>query len=250
MRQNSSGYTLAGFCIAIGLIAGSVILGSAVLKFKQSDRYVTVKGLVERDVPADLAVWTLRFAVGGNDLPALQQQIEQQQVDVTNYLKASGLKAEEIIRNGLSVINRQAQEYTNNNINQPQYMIKTSIAARSTNTQAVYKASQNSSQLISKGIALQEDSCTPGPSFSFTGLNDIKPDMLAEATKNAKLAADEFAKSSGSEVGAIRFANQGVFSVMDRDRAAEGGDNGGCGNPSDMFKRVRVVTTINYSLKD
>jgi hypothetical protein len=115
---------------------------------------------------------------------------------------------------------------------------------------AVSKASQSSSALIAKGVALQQDECNPGPVYSFTRLNEIKPDMLAEATKNARSAAEQFAVSSGSKVGSIRLANQGVFSVIDRDRASEGSDNGSCGKPSDLNKRVRVVTTLDYYLQD
>ncbi len=250
MRHESSGRSMAAFMITLGLIASSVVLGASLLKFKQADRYVTVKGLVERDVAADLAVWPLRFSVAGNDLGELQRQIGQQQADVQAFLAASGLKPEEIINNGLSVVNREAQDYSSANASQPKYTIKASVLARSNNIAAIAKASQESSALIGKGIALMQDDCTPGPVFSFTGLNGIKPEMLAEATKNARLAAEQFAISSGSAVGAIRLANQGVFSVMDRDRASESADNGACGKTSDFNKRVRVVTTIDYYLKD
>lgn len=248
MKQSSA--SLSGFFIALGLITASIVLGAALLKFKQSDRYVTVKGLVERDVAADLAVWPLRFSVAGNDLGALQQQIQQQEGEVIAFLKSSGLSDNEIISNGLSVFNREAVEYSSQGAGQPKYTLKASLVARSNNVGAVSKASQSSSALIAKGVALQQDECNPGPVYSFTKLNEIKPDMLAEATKNARSAAEQFAVSSGSKVGSIRLANQGVFSVIDRDRASEGSDNGSCGKPSDLNKRVRVVTTLDYYLQD
>jgi hypothetical protein len=250
MKNGSGGAAGAGLFVAVGLIASSFVLGTFVLKYKNMDRYVTVKGLVERDVQADLAVWPLRFSNAGNDLPLLQQQVEQQQAAVKAFLQANGIKPEHIINSGLSVFNREAVEYGNNNVGQPKYNIKSTIIARSNDVTAIQNASQKTSALVSQGIALEQNDCILGPSYSFTKLNEIKPDMLAEATKNARQVAEQFAVSSGSKVGEIRQANQGVFSVVDRDRAAEGADDGACGKTSDINKRVRVVTTLDYYLEN
>lgn len=240
------GKLLSGALLAVSIVAGAYVMACAVRDFKVADRYVTVKGLVERDVSADLALWTLKFRTSGDDLVETQKQAMASRDLVVAFLKDNGITDGDI-STSLRVIDRKSQEYGENRADQARYIIEVPVQVRTTDVEKVTLANQKTTDLVSKGIALVEDNtCTPGPNYSFTQLNAIKPEMLAEATQNARKAAEQFAADSGSKVGSIRRANQGVFSVNERDRSGEG-DSGGCfaATPN---KKVRLVTTIDYFL--
>lgn len=241
------GKLVSGALLAVSIVAGACIMAGAVRDFKAADRYVTVKGLVERDVLADLALWTLKFRTSGDDLVETQSRAMANKSVIASFLKENGI-ADADVSSTLRVIDRKAQEYGESRADQARFIVEVPVLVRSTDVATVAAANQKTGTLVDKGIALVEDNtCNPGPSYSFTKLNEVKPEMLAEATQNARKAAEQFAADSGSTVGSIRRANQGVFSVNERDRLAEGGDGGGCfaATPN---KRVRLVTTIDYFL--
>lgn len=239
---------VSGVLLALSIVVAAFILACAARDFTAASRYVTVKGLVERDVEADLALWTLKFRTSGDDLVAAQRQAETNKAAVVAFLTGNGLEEKDMSAT-LRVIDRKSQEYGEARGDQARYIVETSVQVRTQDIGKVYAAGQKTTALVNQGIALVEDNtCNPGPSYTFTGLNGIKPEMLAEATKNARKAAEQFAADSGSEVGSIRRANQGVFSVNERDRAAESNEGGGC-YAATPNKKVRLVTTIDYFLK-
>lgn len=223
-----------GICLACGLIISSYFLSSAIKEIKMAERYVTVKGLSERIVEADLAIWSISFRNSANDLEELQRSIDDNKTKLYNFLLESGFPESEISSMPPQITDTQALPYYDAGKGREyRYVAVTRVTLRSGDVANVKKAMEKAGQLVSAGIAIGEDSSTR---FSFTKLNDIKPEMIAEATKNAREAAEQFARDSGSEVGAIRRATQGYFTIEDRD----------AGSPD--FKIVRVVTTIDFFL--
>lgn len=248
-NERHAALTLAGVFVALGLVGGSGLLSEGLRDMRKSDRFVTVKGLVEREVQADLAVWTLKLRVAGNELAPTQQELETGIATVRKFLKEKGFEDGEISLRGLRVIDRKAQEYGEARPDQMRFILESSVAIRSKNVTRVIEVSQLTNDLVRAGVTLSdENNCNPGPTYLYTQLNSIKPEMLAEATKNARKSAEQFAADSGSRVGSIRQANQGIFSITPRDQVNEGGEGGGC-VPSDPNKKIRVVTTVDYYLE-
>jgi len=237
-----------GLLIALGLIIGGWVLGSQIKATRLSDRYVTVKGLVERKVKSDLAIWPLTYKEAGDDLAVLYAKTEADKKTVLDFLTDQGIQASEVELGVVRVVDTQAQEYGGGNRAPHRYIVEQRITVRTSRVDQVAAAAQKTMLLLQKGIALSGDP-GQGLSYKFTGLNSIKPDMITEATRNARAAADRFAKDSGSQVGSIRQANQGVFSILPEDQASDGGE-GGYGNAdSSMMKTVRVVTSVDYYLE-
>lgn len=236
--------------IAAGIAVAGALIAHGLHGMKRADRYVTVKGLVERELSADLAVWPLQVKVAGNDLASVQRDLDASVQKIVAFLKTNGVTENEVEVRGLRVADRRAMEYGEAKADQLRYIIQATVAVRSGNIELVRKVSQLTSELVKSGVALMDDNaCNTGPTYLFTKLNDIKPAMLAEATQNARKSAEQFAADSGSAVGQIRQANQGVFSIAPRDQVNESGEGGGCGVPSDPFKKIRVVTTVDYYLE-
>lgn len=246
MEHRSAFILSAG--LVLGLVGAGCMVADGLKQMRLSDRYVTVKGLVERDVKADLALWSLPLRAAGNELNETQASMEASQKTLYSMLKEYGFKEDEIQAGGLRIIDRRAQEYsTYENDKQFRYIMTSSVTLRSTEVDKMYTLTQKMQELIKSGVVLASESgCGSLPMFSFTKLNELKPDMLAEATKNARKAAEQFAADAGSQVGSIRQANQGVFSIAPRDDI--GGNDGTC-IPDDVNKKVRVVTTVDYYLK-
>ena len=236
----------------LGLLVIGLSLGFAGYKifdglkfFRSYDRFVTVKGLAMKDVRADLAVWSVNFTVTGNDLAIAQSELEATSVKVANYLEANGLNEKDIRVQSLQVADKQAQTYSSGTGDGgPRYVLSQALIARTTDIDAMIKASQNVSQLIKEGVVLGQPNggYNPAPQYMFTKLNDVKPAMIADATKNARASAEQFAKDSGQEVGLIRSANQGVFEILPRDPNIP--------ETETWDKSVRVVTTVEYYLAD
>ena len=243
-----------GLCV--GLIVGAVILGGSLGEIRRGERFVTVKGAAERDVKADLAVWPIKVHVAGSDLALAGQSLEATRAKVLHFLSEKGFAAEEIASQDLRVADRQASDYGQGNLKDMlRYVVEATIVLRSKNVDRVVQVSQMTDELVRAGVVLsaKNDWQGAGPRFIFTQLNTIKPAMLAEATKNARASAAQFASDSGSSVGSIRRASQGLFSISDRDTTPPGqGDSGegssGSGE-ADPNKRVRVVVTIDYLLE-
>ncbi len=240
-----------GVLLALGLIIGGWALGAQIKATRLSDRYVTVKGLVERQVKSDLAVWPISYKEAGNDLSSVYDKTETDKKVILQFLDQQGIKPPEIELGVVQVVDTQANEYSNGNRAPYRYIVEQQITVRTTRVDQVAAAAQKTMALVQKGIVL---SGNPGQglSYKFTGLNSIKPDMITEATRNARAAADRFASDSGSRVGSIRQANQGVFSISPADQAGDEDESGSAGNytaDNSLMKTVRVVTSVQYYLE-
>jgi len=246
--QNLRATSILGFLLALGLILGGWILGAEIKATRLSDRYVSVKGLVERKVKSDLAIWPLAYKEAGNDLAALYAKADADKKTVLQFLADQGIGTSEIDLGVIRVVDTQAQEYGGGNRAPNRYIVEQQITVRTSRVDQVAAAAQKTIELLQKGVVLGGNT-GEGLTYKFTGLNSIKPDMITEATRNARAAADRFAADSGSKVGAIRQANQGVFSILPADQAGGGNDQPGYGSDNSVMKTVRVVTSVDYYLE-
>jgi len=219
-------------------------VGDGFLKGRAADRFVTVKGVSERDVQADIALWPLGFVTTSDDLKEAQDTIKQSHQHVLAFLERHGIDPGAAEVQKLEVTDLLANPYRSGPT-QSRYIITENLMVRTKDTETVVRASQAVSELVDVGVILSSTGgAATGPTFLFTGLNELKPEMIAEATSEARRAAEQFAKDSGSRIGTIRRANQGVFVILPRDRAP------GISEGSQLQKTVRVVSTIEYYLKD
>jgi hypothetical protein len=234
--RNNGNIAAAGLLVALGLGVGGYFVGHGLLEARSSDRYVTVRGFAEREVPADLVVWPITYTVTADDLGTLQRRTEDGAAKIRAFL-ADQFGAEEISLSQARVTDREAQGFVDETGRLARYVAESTVTVRSERIDAVRAAMEESGELVAEGVALirSYDSQTE---YFFTGLEGIKPDMIQEATRDARRAAQQFAEDSGSRVGGIRNAQQGYFSIEDRDRF------------SPEHKKVRVVTTIQYFLLD
>ncbi len=226
---------VASLVLATGMIAGGYLLGDGLTRAHAADRAVTVKGLAEKDVTADLATWTIAYSATGFDLPTVRGEIDQSSKQLTDYFRSLGFTADELKPVGAGV-----NQYINNGVNT--ITITQRMQLRTTDIAKAQKAVANQFDLVRRGVTMQEGS---GMTYSFTRLNDIKPAMVAEATKDARKAAEQFAQDSGTDVGGIKSASQGYFSVSPRDGDQAQGNYGTSDTP---YKKVRVVTTVEFYL--
>lgn len=228
---------LAGLLIGLGLVLLGLFLKSGIVDFKKMDRVVAVKGLSEREVKADRVIWPLMYKEVGDDLLEVNRIVNDKNREIIGFLKKNGLKPEEITVSAPEILDMEAERYAGNNVKY-RYNVTSVITVASSNVDLVRSMMENQSELISKGIALGGEDYRFQKQFLFTGLNKIKPDMIEEATKNARASALKFALDSESKLGKIRSADQGQFSITDRDANTP------------YIKSVRVVTTILYYLED
>ncbi len=228
------GNIIAAAILAVGIAVGGCFVGHGLFDFRGSARSVEVRGLAERQVKADIAVWTVRHGANAPSLAEAQTQIARNSEALRKFFTASGIKDEEITVGDGSVWEDRRNDGT------IYYNVDRSFIVRTKNIDTVQAANQKVYDLVSEGVVIRSAT----PRYTFTGLNAIKPDMIGEATKNAREAAQRFAQDSGSDVGAILSANQGLFSIAARD--------GGGGEDESQFvdKTVRVVTTVNFMIKD
>lgn len=233
-------YILVALIMSFGLIGAGTFIRDGLVKIQSADRYVTVKGLAERDVKADLAVWSLQFKVAGDALQPARAELDRQSKVIMKFLTDNGIAQDEITVDRITVNDAMTQQYRQNDIVQ-RYAIDKVLTVRTTKVDVIVQASQKISDLIQQGVVIGYGA---QPQYSFTKLNDIKPDMIALATQNARSAAEQFANDSGAQVGAIRSASQGYFSINARDNS-----NGSPASAS-LYKKVRVVSTIEYYIHD
>ena len=222
--------------VSVSVIASAAILSVGLSNIARADKTVSVRGLAEREVDADLAVWPLTFSLGSNDLTELQKDILAKTEIVKSYLAEYELSSEDFTVQSPSITDNSMNPYMYKNQVRYTYIAETVVLVRSSKVEQVKKAQSDSLKLMSDGIAVSKDYKSK-ISFEFTKLNDIKPQMIAEATKNARTAAEQFARDSGSKVGKIKRASQGLFSI--EDAAADLSER----------KTIRVVTTVEYLLK-
>src|SRR5215475_3799578 len=236
------GNTVLGVLLALGLIIGGWVMGSEIKATRLGDRYVTVKGLVERNVKSDLAIWPLTYKEPGDELSALYSKTEADKKTVLQFLSDQGIQTSEIELGVIRVVDTQANEYGGGTRAPHRYIVEQQITVHTSRVDQVAAAAQKTLQLLQKGIVLGGNP-GQGLAYKFTGLNSIKPDMITEATRNARAAADRFASDSGSKVGSIRQANQGVFSILPADQGSEASEPGpggeGFSADTSLMKTVR-----------
>ncbi len=224
--------------LAIGLVLAGYFVKLGIDSLADRGRVVNVKGLAEIEVPADKVTWPLMYKSLGNDLPLLYGQIKTTNQKIVAFLTSKGITADEISINAPEVFDVQAERYGNSNSNPYRYNVTTVITVTSNKVDLVRKLISEQGELLKQGIAISGGDYRYNVSYDYTSLNKIKPQMIEEATKNAREAAEKFAKDSESKLGKIKQANQGQFSISDRDANTP------------YIKNVRVVTTIAYSLED
>ena len=219
--------------IAVGMICLGWFIKAGIDDFANKDRHVTVKGLAEREVPADKVTWSIGTKVTGNDLPTLYEGINVQTDKIKRFLKQNGLDEKEITVNPPSISDLEAREWGENNKNF-RYIVSTNITVATGKVKEVNNAIFKQGELLKQGVALENNY----PSYEYASFLDMKPEMMQEAIKNAQKTAEQFAEASNARLGEIQTAGQGQFEIEDRDQNTP------------HIKKLRVVTTITYSLKD
>ncbi len=247
IKKLSAGAVVLTVILASGFMLGGFFIGNGVYQ-SFTTRTVTVKGLSEKDVMADTAIWNIKISRVGDNLGTIQKGIDQDIDNIKTFLRNEGFVDAEIKNSRVQVRDKFAG-YSVAEIRQNQgqagnrYVIETGVIVRSHNVNMVDSVSRKTGELIKKGITVTED--YQGPTYMFNGLNDIKITMIKEATKNATEAGEQFAKDAGAKLGKIKSANQGVFSVTARDPIDAWSNN----EKQAIDKKVRVVSTITFYLR-
>lgn len=224
----------SGLYVMVGLMALALMLPLCVIMLKNYERTVVVKGLCEREVQADKVIWPLSFKVVGNDISRIYAENADKCATIEAFLKEGGIPERDITVALPKISDKFAQEYGGND-RTFRYVLTQVITVCSTDVPAVLELMKKQSALIARDIIFQNDwDCQTR--FLFEGLNELKPEMIEEATRNAREVAQKFAKDSGSRLGKIRTATQGTFSIEDRDASTP------------EVKKVRVVTNVTYCL--
>jgi hypothetical protein len=230
--------TVLGAFLCGGLVALGFLISDGIVKMKALDRTVTVKGLSEREVPANIAIWPIKFAIADNDLADLYSALQEKTDIVVEFLKKRGFTDDELSVSSPAITDRQAQGYVDPSKITFRYTASSTISVYSDKVDAVRTAMRNLVELGKQGIAIVGQDYQARTQFLFTNLNEIKPAMIEEATKKARQVAEKFAKDSNSKLGKLKKARQGQFSINDRD------------TNTPFVKKVRVVSTLEYYLSD
>jgi len=230
--------------LGLGVLGAGLAIGDGFVEARAPERTVTVKGLAERDVEADLAIWTLSFVATGDDLATVQREVEDDERLVRAFFERGGLSEDAVSVQSLGVEDRLANVYQRGPINS-RFIVRKTLLVRTTDVAAVAERSQNASELVRDGVVLSGDHgpWSNQPTYLFTQLTDVKPEMIAEATRNARRAAEQFAADANTKVGAIVHAQQGLFQILARDDAPQ------LQQPAQRHKTVRVVSTIRFALE-
>ena len=228
---------------AVGLTTSGYALGDGFRRYKLAEqRSVSVRGVSERNVTADLTTWSISFAHEGTELGSVQQSVDQQARAVRAFFQRAGFRPGEITDSDVSLVREQPTDRDGNPVGPQTLTVRRSIQLRTGDVMKARAAYAGQSDLLRNGVELSGSSI----SYTFTRLNELKPEMIAEATRNARRSADQFAQDSGASVGSIKSASQGYFSVGARD--GEACDDCGSSGGSTPFQKVRVVTTIDYDI--
>ncbi|MFD3319502.1 SIMPL domain-containing protein [Alteromonas macleodii] len=233
---------LASLILGISAIISAALISDGLTDLKTGDRYVTVKGVAERQVTADLALWPIRFVATGASLSEAQDRARSSRDAIIAFLKLQAIDQDAVELQRLDVTDTRANPYQANNGEQ-KFIISQTLMVRSTDIARIRQAAQGVSELVDSGVVLSSDYGPSGPTYLFNGLNDIKPEMIAEATASAREAAAQFAQDAKAELGGLRRANQGVFQILARDQAP------GIMEGQQPVKTVRVVSTVEYYLR-
>lgn len=247
--MKTSAVWIAAFALIISFGINALLIGRSLQRFKAEDRSVSVKGFAEREVKADLAVWIIQTRMANNDLMEGSQAIDVARNKVIAFMLQNQIKQDEIIVEGISVTDKKAQQYDNyQQGNAFRYLITQNFQIRSNNVDLIQKVSRMTGELLQVGVFLSNSDYRNPLQFYFTKLNEIKPEMIIEATQNARKAAQQFAGENNSELGRLKKATQGLFSIVDRTASLSGGEGGYSSGTNDLYKKVRVVISAEYSI--
>ena len=229
--------------LALSILLAGFFIGGGLVRFRNADRTVSVKGVAEREVKADVGLWPISFTSADDDLRIAQAKVESDRRQTMRFLAGFGIDSSAISLHALNVTDTRANLY-GGQIPPNRYVVKMSLIVRTSDVAGLRRASQRIDELVRLGVVLAagQEYGASGPTYLFTRLNDLKPAMLAEANTNARTAAAQFAKESRARVGGIRRASQGVFEILARDRAP------GISEESQIEKTLRVVSTVEYML--
>ena len=237
MNGKTNAFILGAF-IFLGLAVLGHLLGSAAIKFKEYERTVTVKGLSEREYEADIVLWPIQFTAAGNDLAQLYISIESSTSQIKDFLESNGISGSEISFSSPAITDKSAQQYGDNANARFRYTALQNVTVYSSDVQSVRAVMGRLSELGKKGIVFTGSNYDSRTEYIFARLNEVKPEMIEEATTKAREVAQKFAADSQSRLGKIKRASQGQFSINPRDK----------NNPH--IKRIRVVSTVEYYLSD
>lgn len=240
--------TTRSIILALGIAFAGLLAGAGFARARAADRFVTVKGVTEREVRADLAIWPLHLVGSDNDLATAQTKLAKSVVGVRQFLARHGIDTTQAQLAGFSVADASTNQFSSDR-QATRFVIRETMIIRSSHPDEVLAASQQIGELAAIGVVISsgnggEFGPGGGPTFVFSGLNGLKPAMIAEATARAREAAEQFARDSRSSLAGIRQANQGVFEILPRDQAP------GITAESQINKIVRVVSTVEYFLKN
>ncbi len=227
---------IIGGLVAIGLIGAGVAVGGGVVNANTGNRQVTVRGVAERNVVADLAILSLRFTVAGEELPGVQSQIDSDLTKVRTFLRQQGYGDDIVTVGRLEVTDTQSQSYAPSP-GTPHYIVAQTVTVRTNDVARVAQTERALNDLVRQGVLLD----FTAPTYVFTKLNDVRPAMIAEATASARSGAEQFAKDAGAPLGPIRQATQGSFEILAREDIDT--------ESTSLDKRVRVVATVTYQLR-
>ncbi len=223
--------------LALGIFGAGWMVKAGIDNFSNRDRVVTTRGLCEKEVPANKVTWPIVTKELGNDLPSIYQKIESSNAAILSFLKSNGIAETEISVNPPQVFDQAAERYGNQDVTY-RYSVTNVVVVTSEKVEKVRELIKRQTDLMKQGVAIVAGDYNYTTRYDYTDLNAIKPEMVAEATANARQAADKFASDSHSDLGKIKTASQGQFSIEDRDQYTP------------YIKTVRVVTSITYYLKD
>jgi uncharacterized protein len=232
--DNRKAWLVGSGVLALGLTVGGYLMGDGLVRMKQADRSVTVRGLSERNVTADLATWTIAYSAKAGDMQSAQAKADADTKAIRGFFTSVGFDADAVQPTGANVSQYNEQGVTT-------YTVKQRMSLRTNDIARAQAAVKRQFDLVKEGVELEEGS---GMAFTFTKLEAVKPQMIALATKDARKSAEQFAKDSGTDVGSIKSATQGYFEVSARD----GESSGEWGVSDTPYKKVRVVTTVEYYL--
>jgi hypothetical protein len=232
--------------VGVGVALGGFFAGQGLVRAKTAERIVTVKGVAEREVQASLAIWPLRLSVSDNELGRGHAKLASDIGQIKKFLSRNGIDTAATELQDFSVNDAYSNQYSPQGGIASRYVIRQTVMVRSNDPEGILRASQRIGELVSAGVVFSSGNeyGGGGPTFIFNGLGDLKPKMIAEATAQARAAAEQFARDSKSDIAGIRRANQGLFEIRPRDEAQ------GVREESQISKTVRVVATVEYFLKD
>lgn len=255
MKSKKTATVVSAFILGVGILGSGLMLSKAFYYSKMLGRTVTVKGISERDVKSDLGIWEIDYREVSNNLLDANKRLQHDRDLVTAFLKQHGFTDQELNVEPVKVEDRLANVYNqqdSSNANANRYVLTGGVRIRSSRVNLIAQVNELSSSLLEQGVPVAFDTAnvSPNPSYYFSDLDKIRPEMMAEATRSARTVAEQFANDSGSTLKGIMHASQGVFQVMSHDSSTLSADwNSSQSALGSIDKKVRLVTTVDYIIK-